>query len=232
MAEGKTVITLNGLKALTEAFSLGRKTKPISFKVSDVDIGDIYPAIDIADLSSVWYQADISGRIPIDANTVQFVLGIPPDKAIRYGKIFGLYFEDGTLYAVAKPPHPFPPLIRQRLRVQFVWQQIESVMNFEDIPFYEFDQDIVKLEAVTTLSLAIFDIHEHLTLLDQFKADYFKNKPRWDKRLSDYQAKITVNELKLEDHELTLLEMMGSYGEQILNNSLQIGLLKQYIKYV
>jgi len=235
VSEGKTVITLNGLKALTEASLLGKKVKPVYFKVSDANIEDIYPGIDISDLSSVWYQANISAYIQIDTNTVQFILDIPQESATKYGKIFGLYLEDGTLFAVAKPPYPFAPLMRQRFKVQFVWQQIESVMNFEDIPFYEFDQDIVRLESTSTLALAIFDIQEHLNLLEQFKADYYKNKPRWDehdKKISNHEARITVNELKLEDHELAILEMMGAYGEQILKNSLDIGLLKQYIREV
>ena len=234
MAEGKTCITANGIKALAEASTLGTKVKPSYFKVSDTDM-DIYPGIDISDLSNSWYQADISGYIQVDDNTVQFILDIPQDSATKFGKIFGLYLEDGTLFAVAKPPYPFAPLMRQRFKVQFVWQQIESVMNFEDIPFYEFDQDIVRLESTSTLALAIFDIQEHLNLLEQFKADYYKNKPRWDehdKKISNHEARITVNELKLEDHELTLLEMMGTYGEQILQNSLEIGLLKQYIQEV
>jgi len=232
MAEGKTCITASGIKALVEATTLGTKIKPLSFKVSDADM-EIYPGIDIKDLPSVWYQANISAYIQVDANTVQFILDIPQESATKYGKVFGLYLDDGTLFAVAKPPYPFAPLMRQRFKVQFVWQQIESVMNFEDIPFYEFDQDITKLEAISTISLALFDVQEHLTLLDQFKADYFKNKPRWDehdKKLSNHEARITVNESKLEAHELAILEIMGSYGEQILQNSLEIGLLKQYIK--
>jgi|GEM_PF-992073 len=234
MAEGKTYITANGIKALAEASTLGIKVKPSYFKVSNTDI-DIYPGIDISDLSNSWYQADISGYIQIDDNTVQFILDIPQESATKFGKIFGLYLEDGTLFAVAKPPYDFPPLMRQRLKVQFVWQQIESVMNFEDIPFYEFDQDITKLEAISTLSLAIFDIQEHLTIIDQFKADYYRNKPRWDehdKKLANHEARITANEFKLEDHENALLDMMAEFGNQILQNSLEIGLLKQYIKEV
>ncbi len=235
MAEGKTVVTLKGLKALTEASSVGRRVKPVYFKVSDQDIGDIYPGIGIEDLGSVWYQENISGYIPVNDSTVQFILDIPKESATKYGKVFGLYFEDGTLFAVAKPPYYFPPLMRQRLKVQFVWQQIEAVMDFSDIPFYEFDQDVTHLDAVSTIALAIFDIQEHLTLLEQFKADYYRNKPRWDehdKKLANHEARISVNELKLEDHELSILEMMGTYGEQILKNSLEIGLLKQYIKEV
>ena len=121
-AVGKTVITLNGLKALVEASSLGTKVKPSYFKVSDTDIGDIYPGIDIKDLSNVWYQAPISAIVPVDSSTVQFTLDIPQENATHYAKTFGLYLEDGTLFAVAKPPYPFPPLMRQRFRVQFVWE--------------------------------------------------------------------------------------------------------------
>ena len=227
MADGKTVITLNGLKALTEASSLGRQVKPVYFKVSDADIGDIYPGIDLKDLPSVWYQANISGYIPVNDSTVQFILDTPPDKAVKYGKTFGLYPEDGTLFAVAKPPYPFPPLMRQRFRVQFVWQQIESVMNFEDIPFYEFDQDVAHLDALSTISLALFDVQEHLTVLEQFKADYYRFKSSTSKKLQNHESRISTNEVKLQDHELAILDMSATLGNQILQNSLEIGLLKQ-----
>ncbi|MEO2067923.1 MAG: phage tail protein [Desulfurobacteriaceae bacterium] len=229
MAEGKTVITLNGLKALTEASSIGKQVKPVSFRVSDADIGEIYPGIDIKDLPSVWYQANISAYVPVNDSTVQFILDIPEESATKYGKVFGLYLEDGTLFAVAVPPYPFPPLMRQRFKVQFVWEQIESVMNFEDIPFYEFDQDVVHLDAVSTLSFAVFDIQEHLTVLDQFKADYYRFKGSTSEKLSNHEERISLNEQKLSDHELAILDMSATFGNLILENSLEIGLLKQYI---
>jgi len=227
MADGKTVITLNGLKALTEASSVGRRVKPVYFKVSDADIGDIYPGIDIADLPSVWHQANISGYIPVNDSTIQFILDIPEESATKYGKVFGLYLEDGTLFAVAKPPYPLPPLMRQRLKAQFVWQQIESVMNFEDIPFYEFDQDVAHLDALSTISLALFDVQEHLTVLEQFKADYYRFKSSTSKKLQNHESRISTNEVKLQDHELAILDMSATLGNQILQNSLEIGLLKQ-----
>ncbi len=166
MADGKTVITLNGLKALTEASSVGRQVKPVYFKVSDQDIGDIYPGIDIDDLSGVWYQANISGYIPVNDSTIQFILDIPEESATRYGKVFGLYLEDGTLFAVAVPPYPFPPLMRQRFKVQFVWQQIESVMNFEDIPFYEFAQDVYALEGFSVFGKALLEDALRISLIE------------------------------------------------------------------
>jgi len=229
MADGKSVITLKGLKALTEASSVGRRVKPVYFKVSDQDIGDIYPGIDIEDLSGVWYQADISGYIPVNDSTVQFILDIPQEKAIKYGKVFALYLEDGTLFAIAKPPYPFPPLMRQRFKVQFIWEQIETVMNFEDIPFYEFDQDVVHLDAVSTISLALFDVQEHLTVLEQFKADYYRFKSSTSERIQNHKERISTNEVKLQEHELAILDMSATFGEKTLQNSLEIGLLKQYI---
>jgi len=229
MADGKSVITLKGLKALTEANSVGRRVKPVYFKVSDQDIGDIYPGIDIEDLSGVWYQANISGYISVNDSTVQFILDIPQDKAVKYGKVFALYLEDGTLFAVAKPPYPFPPLMRQRFKVQFVWQQIEAVMDFNDIPFYEFDQDMVQLDAVSTISLALFDVQEHLTILEQFKADYYRFKAFTSEKLQNHESRISANEQAISDHELAILNMSATLGNQILKNSLEIGLLKQYI---
>jgi len=215
---GKTVATLNGLKALTEASSIGRRVKPVYFKVSDADIGDIYPGIDLHDLPSVWYQADITGYIPVNDSTVQFILDIPQDKATKYGKTFGLYLEDGTLFAVAKPPYPFPPSMRQRFKVQFVWEQIDSVMNFEDIPFYEFDQDVVHLDAISTITLALFDVQKHLAVLEQFKADYYRFKDSTSQKLLNHESRISANDQRLLDHEIAFLELSSTYGNQILEN--------------
>jgi len=229
MAEGKTVVTENGLRALIEASSVGKQIKPAYFKVSEQDIGDIYPGINLADLPAVWYQAPISAYVPVNDSTVQFILDIPQDKATKYGKTFGLYLEDGTLFAVAKPPYPFPPLMRQRFKVQFVWEQIDAVMNFEDIPFYEFDQDIVHLDAVSVISLALFDVQEHLSVLEQFKADYYSFKDSTSQKLSNHEERISMNTSQIQNHELAILDMSASLGKQILQNSLEIGLLKQYI---
>jgi hypothetical protein len=168
MAEGKTVVTLKGLKALTEASALGKQIKPVYFKVSERDVGDIYPGIEINDLQEVWYQANISAYVPVNDSTVQFVLDIPQEKATKYGKTFGLYLEDGILFAVAKPPYPFPPGMRQRFKVQFVWEQIEAVMNFEDIPFYEFDQDMSRLELTATLGYQVLQNSLEIGLLKQY----------------------------------------------------------------
>jgi len=168
MAEGKTVVTLSGLKALTKASTLGKQIKPAYFKVSDQDIGDIYPGMDIKELSGVWYQANISFYVPVNDSTVQFILDIPQEKATHYGKVFGLYLEDGTLFAIAKPPYPFPPGMRQRFKVQFVWEQIDSVMNFEDIPFYEFDQDMSRLEIIATLGYQVLQNSLEIGLLKQY----------------------------------------------------------------
>ena len=192
MAEGKTVVTLNGLKALTEASTLGKQVKPTLFKVSDQDVGDIYPGIDVDDLPGVWLTDSISAYVPVNDSTVQFILDIPADKATKFGRTFGLYLEDGTLFAVAKPPYPFPPLMRQRFKIQFVWEQIESVMNFEDIPFYEFDQDMTQLDVVSTISLALFDVQEHLTVLEQFKADYYRFRDSTSEKIDSLSVRLNA----------------------------------------
>jgi hypothetical protein len=102
-------------------------------------------------------------------------------------------------------------------------------MNFEDISFYEFDQDVAHLDALSTISLALFDVQEHLTVLEQFKADYYRFKSSTSKKLQNHESRISTNEVKLQDHELAILDMSATLGNQILQNSLEIGLLKQSI---
>jgi hypothetical protein len=225
MAEGKTVITLSGIKALTLATTLGKQVKPVYFKVSDQDIGDIYPGINISDLPSVWYQANISGVIPVNDHTVEFILDIPPDKATKYGKTFGLYLGDGTLFAVAKPPYPFPPLMRQRFKVQFVWQQIESVMSFEDLPFYEFDQDVYALSGFSVFGKALLEDTLKISLLEGKLRELEPQVVENQNDINILKGQIEGLKQELFNLKVAVFDAVSLLGKAILELSQKVSLL-------
>jgi hypothetical protein len=225
MGEGKVVATLDGIKALTQATTLGKQVKPISFKVSDIDIGDLYLGIDIKDLSGVWYSAHISGVIPVNDHTVEFVLDIPPDKATKYGKTFGLYLEDGTLFAVAKPPYPFPPLMRQRFKVQFVWQQIQAVMNFEDLPFYEFDQDIYALEGFSVFGKALLEDAIKISLLEGKLKELEPKVGTNTNDINTLKGQIEGLKQELFNLKVAVFDAVSLLGKAILELSQKVSLL-------
>ncbi|WP_456400117.1 hypothetical protein, partial [Persephonella sp.] len=112
----------------------------------------------LTDLSGVWKTADISGYFPINDNTVEFLVDIPPEEASSYGKTFGLYLEDGTLFMIAKPPYPFPPALRQTFKIQLVYNNANNLIDFQYVPFYETEQDLAILSVSTYLS-EILQIH-------------------------------------------------------------------------
>jgi len=172
---GKTVLTAQGLLALTDATRLGKKITPKYFKVSSRDY-DLYPGIDLQDLSDVWHQGDISGVFPINDNTTEFLIDIPPEKATNFGKTFGLYLEDGTLFLVGKPPYPFAPLMRQTFKMQLVWLNANEIVDFRYIPFYAIEQNLSLLDSLSSLALSLFDIQEHLGILEQAKNDFYAFK--------------------------------------------------------
>lgn len=170
MAVGQSILTVKGSYALADASSTGKSIKPKYYKVSNQDI-DLNPTL--TDLTGVWKQADISGYFPINDNTIEFLIDIPPEQAVDYGKTFGLYLEDGTLFMIAKPPYPFPPQLRQTFKIQLVYNNVNNLVDFRYISFYETEQDLNILAVSTYLG----------ELLQQHRNEIEKLKS-WNESLS------------------------------------------------
>ena len=140
-AVGQSIITSSGIKALMDASAVGKLVKPKYFKFSDVDY-NLDPTI--TDIGS-WIQKDITLYNTINENTIEFVCDVAPEEAAKYTKTAGLYLDDGTLFMLAKPPFPFPPLLRQTFKIQLVYQNAENLIDFSYLPFYETEQDLAIL---------------------------------------------------------------------------------------
>jgi len=156
---GQAIITISGLEALQQAISQRRQIKLKSFKVSDQDLS-LSPTL--TSIPGVWYSADISGYFPINANTVEFLLQIPENLMTKWGRTYGLYLEDGTLFAVAKPPYPFPPGAKSIFKVQISFQNLTEHVSFEYIPFSETEQDLSLLHTTATLSQILLETKEEV----------------------------------------------------------------------
>ncbi len=171
MAVGQSILTVKGSYALADASSTGKSIKPKFYKVSNQDI-PLDPTL--TDLTGVWKTADISGYFPINDNTVEFLVDIPPEEATSYGKTFGLYLEDGTLFMIAKPPYPFPPALRQTFKIQLVYEQANNLIDFQYLPFYETEQDLAILSVSTYLGELL---QQHRNEIEMLKS--------WNKALSN-----------------------------------------------
>ncbi len=169
---GQAILTVRGALALADATRTGRSVKPRYYKVSKNDT-NLDPTL--TDLSGVWRQADISGYFPISDNTVEFVIDIAPEQAIDYGKTFGLFLDDGTLFMIAKPPYPFPPALRQTLKVQLVYQNVNNIVNFQYIPFYETQQDLMILDNIFTTTQSVETLRKDIELLKLARDRLFAN---------------------------------------------------------
>lgn len=161
---GQSVITYRGLMALIDATQRNRQIKVHSYKASTMDI-TLDPNISV--LPNVWKSGNISGYIPVNQNTVEFIIDIPQEEATNYSRTFGLYLEDGTLFMLAKPPYPFPPYLRQVMKVQLVFQNATELINFQYIPFYETEQDLSILDTTMVLASEILELYTKDTMIEE-----------------------------------------------------------------
>ena len=225
-AVGQSLITVNGIKALMDASVIGKLIKPKYFKFSDVDY-KLDPTI--TDISG-WIQKDISVYNTINENTVEFVCDVAPDEALKYTNTAGLYLEDGTLFMLAKPPYPFPPMLRQTFKIQLVYQNAENLIDFSYLPFYETEQDLAILNNAAAIGDLALQTGEDIGMLQIAKADYYKFKEVTNERLNDLESRASKGEKRLNEVELATLNNAASLGNEILKNAEEIGLIKAYLK--
>jgi len=225
-AVGQSIITTNGIKALMDASAVGKLIKPKYFKFSDVDY-TLDPTI--TDISG-WIQKDITLYNKLDDNRVEFVCDVAPEKAVKYTKTAGLYLDDGTLFMLAKPPFPFPPMLRQTFKIQLVYQNSSNLIDFSYLPFYETEQDLAILNNAATIGELALKTSEEIEMLQLVKADYYKFKGETNERLSSLETRASKSEIRISDLELSLIETNASLGNEILENAKKIGLIGTYLK--
>ncbi len=139
---GKSVYTREGIETLRNATIENRQIRPVKFRVSKDDV-EIYNGVPSSEFKNYWYEGRIAGYRKIDKDRAEIILEIPPDKATRDGATFALLDESNTILMLAKPPFPFPPLMRQRLLVQIVWQNLEEIVDFKYLPSEDFNRAVV-----------------------------------------------------------------------------------------
>ena len=145
---GQSLITADGINALTQAQLSGGQIRPKFFRFSETEM-TLDPMLGAEDITA-WYTHDISLYRRIDGDTVEFVCDVPPTEATHYTRTVGLYLEDGTLYAVAKPPFAFPPMLRQTFKIQITYANAGQLMDFQYIPHQETEQDLALLDTILT----------------------------------------------------------------------------------
>jgi len=159
---------------------------------------------------------------------------------------------------LAKPPFPFPPMLRQTFKIQLVYQNAENLIDFKYLPFYETEQDLAILgnsasigelalktsEDIAMLQIARADYYKfkqitnknieiikaNLTNLNDISNDYHKFKGETNERLGSLETRASENEEKISEIELSLLESNANLGNEILKNAEKIGIIGTYLK--
>lgn len=164
-AIGKSIITEDGINALANASASGTSIKPKYFRLSNQDLV-LSKNLTASDINC-WLTQDISMYQKIDNKTVEFICDVTPTQASDYTRICGLFLEDGTLFMVAKPPYPFPPSLRQTIKVQMVYQNIEDLVNFQYISFDEEKQNMSIVHTAVSCGLEIMENAKQIGLIKQ-----------------------------------------------------------------
>lgn len=205
---GQSVLTFRGLMALTDALQRNRQVKVTQYRASTQDI-NLDP--NMTSLPGTWKTGNISAYIPVNQNTVEFIIDIPQEEATNYSRAFGLYLEDGTLFMLAKPPYPFPPGLRQVMKIQLVFQNATQIINFQYVPFYETEQDLRTLEATLILGSKMLEVQEDIALLKQ-RDTALQQQINTLKAENDTQnTKLSHLENELSVQEENIYALLGSY---------------------
>lgn len=163
MAVGSSIVTADGINALANASATGTSVKPKYFKFSNQDLV-LDPNLSASDLTG-WRTQDINLYQKVDAQTVEFVCDVIPTEAIDYARVCGLYLDDGTLFMVAKPPYPFPPQLRQTFKIQMIYQNIDTLLDFKYLSFDEEEQSLSILDTSISLGLQTMENATQIGLL-------------------------------------------------------------------
>ena len=143
---GTTIITADGINALSNASATGTKVQPTYFKYSNQGL-ILDPTLSSEDIIG-WRTQDISAYQVFEKDGtvyVQFTCDVQPSEAIDYMRICGLYLADGTLFALGKPSFSMPPALGQYFVIQLTYSNISELMNFQ---YVSVDEEVQNLNAL------------------------------------------------------------------------------------
>jgi len=217
MATGKSVITKDGIKALMGATNGSRAIKVKSFEFTEQDL-PLNPNIEAKDIKG-WLKKDISLYKQIDENTIEFTCIAEPTESKHYTKTCALFLEDGTLFMIAKPSYPFPPLMRQIFKIEFIYQNANEKIDFKYLPHQEVEQDLALLESIATSAVESIRHTEDIELLKRLTKQNRKEIDENSKKIEE-----------LEDVSLVAFENSLQNGLEVIKNSELIGLMLTKMK--
>ena len=200
---GGSIITADGINALSNASASGKSVKPKYFKFSNQDL-ILDPNLSASDIHG-WRTQNINLYQKIDSKTVEFVCDVIPTEATDYTRICGLYLEDGTLFMVAKPPYPFPPTLRQTFKIQMIYENATELLDFKYLSFSETEQDLSLLN--TNVQMGLFNLQTQSDLesiKERLSAVYVKGVEDKDELTQEIESVREVAHLEVLNSSATL----------------------------
>jgi len=222
-----SIVTKDGIHAFIKASETGKKLQPKYFIFSDKDI-KIDPNVSAKDFHG-WKKQDINQYQKINDETLEFICDVKPDEAKHYTKSVGLFLEDGTLFMIAKPPYPFPPSLRQTIKIQLKYQNANNLMSLDYISWSEEEQSLAALDTALALGFETMESAEDYGLKDKKFLEVCSDVVSLKDNAKRNNAAISSLEENVHNAHLGVIENSLSLGIEILENSEEIGLIKQKI---
>ena len=216
MAVGQSIITADGINALVEASAKKETVTPKYFRFSDQDLV-LDPDLSAGDING-WTTRNISTIKQISNDAAEFVCDVDPEKATHYTRVCGLYLDDGTLFAVAKPPFPFPPGLRQTFKIQVSYQNITQLMDFSYLPHQEEEQDLRINNTAAVFGALFAGLSERVRLLSE-RVEAIWRAHRADKAQIDAELEQKADQSELDEARITMLGTTAVLGQMILDTA-------------
>ena len=150
---GESLIVNSGIEAFANAHANGGSMKPKYYLCISEDI-ELSVSLTAADIHG-WGQHDIDFYHVVDGNSVQYTIDIPTNRSLEYIRAVALFFEDGTLYAVAKPVQVLPAGIHNTFTFELKVLNQASMLDFSYIS--PDDRGVMKYaDSINDLTEALF----------------------------------------------------------------------------
>jgi len=223
---GKSLVTASGIWALLEANTTGERVKVARFVFSEEEI-----ALDPNRTAlNGWIEKDVSLYTQIDDDTVEFVCDVPPEEATHYTRSAGLLLDDGTLFMIATPPFPFPPMLRQTFKIQLRYRGAGELLEFSYLPFYETEQELALLDTAASLGAQVLQDARDGAIVQAAVADHYAFKRDTTAAVADLRARAEEHERRLREADLAILDLSASSAAATLENAKEIAAVKTYLK--
>jgi hypothetical protein len=160
---GEIMLTNDGLNALAQAQASGTKIKVTHYKQIEREL-TFDPRLKSKDIKG-WRSHALDRPTVVSESVVSYIVDCPIDKALNFTRTIALFMENGLLYALAKPPFPIPPNVRQRFELKIGFSNLATLMSFNYANSEEFDKELRELQHTALIGSMLLKNTKEITTL-------------------------------------------------------------------